>query len=262
MLSLSVSLIFSFSLTFVSAKHGIVQRYHTTNYLHISTIFALTQKIQYHASHVMAVPHAITDVIIPNAISHHILRFDLSHTPPPSPPTYCYPHKYKIHLVQKISPQTLSFLRVQLYRRPFGVSHESIAARNLDGFSSLPEVTRSRDRSSLLVTILPFTPVPDNSLGILVLPVYCRPRTTFGGHNAFTTPSHGGGKTTSSLRASCIVTTCTESRFPGQKGARGPQCFLLQVLFRCSQHARDTNCRTDSRQRRITSRHFAQNSDL
>lgn len=77
---------------------------------------------------------------------------------------------------------------------PSGVSRESIAARNLGGFSSLPEVARSRDRSSLLVTILPFTPVPDYSLGILGLPVDCRPGATFGGHNAFTTPSRGVGK--------------------------------------------------------------------
>lgn len=44
------------------------------------------------------------------------------------------------------------------------------------GFSSLPEVARSRDRTSLLVTILPFTPAPDNSPGILGLPVDCRLR--------------------------------------------------------------------------------------
>lgn len=122
-------------------------------------------------------------------------------------------------------------------------------------------------RPSLLVTIPPFTPAPDNSPGILELPVDRRPGTTFGGHNAFAIPSRGegkGGGTASSSRASCIATTCTESRSLGQKGARGPsRCSLLPVLFRCrcGRHARDTNCRSDRRRRYTTARHFAQNSD-
>jgi len=102
-------------------------------------------------------------------------------------------------------------------------------------------------------------PAPDNSPGILGLPVDCKPGATFGGHNAFTThsrgegePPHPRGRRVSRLRA--------RNRDPPDKGERsGPsRCSLLPVLFRYryNRHARDTNCR--SVHHRTTSRHFAQ----
>lgn len=177
-----------------------------------------------------------------------VLLLAQAYTPPP---------------VQKISPRANSFLRVQLYRRPpRGMSLAKVPPQPWRLF--FPSGSSAVTRPPFSSRAPPFTPAPDNSLGILELPVDRRPGTTFAGHNAFATPSRGVREAASSSRASCIASTCTESRSLGQKGARGPsRCSLLPVLFRCrcGRHARDTNCRSDRRQRYTTVRHFAQNSD-
>lgn len=106
----------------------------------------------------------------------------------------------------------------------------------------------------------------DNSPGVLGFPVDCRQEwASFGGHNAFTTlllqverrkgepPILGGVVYRDYVRGIAIHRT---------KGRAVLSPFAFLFRYRCSRHACDTNCCSDSRQRRAISWHFAKNSDL
>lgn len=126
-------------------------------------------------------------------------------------------------------------------------------------------MARSRDRTSLLVTILsPFTPAPDNSPGILGLPVDCRPGATFGGHTMpLPPPTHGAGEPPHP-RGRRVSRLRARNREPSDKrvrvGRRGaPFCRFyfgaadMPAIRIAAQMVDNT---------RTTSRYFAQNSDL
>lgn len=163
---------------------------------------------------------------------------------------------------KNISTDTPSLLVVTL-SQPSGALRENTAA-TLTPF--LP-YRKWRGHATVLPVsaIHPLCPT-DNSPGVLGFPVDCRQeRASFGGHNAFTTHllqverRKGEPPILRGVVYRDYVPGIAIHRTKG-RAVLFPFAFLFR--YRCSRHARDTNCCSDSRQRQAVSWHFAQNPDL